>query len=60
MRLSIDIRSRVVAIYFNKSLHFMKKKYEKLMNIAAEQNIYATSRTMRKIIQRFIIKYICI
>ena len=32
----------------------MKKKYEKLMNIAAEQNIYATSHTMRKIIQRFL------
>ena len=36
MRLSIDQRSRIVAIYFEHRLHFMKKKYEKLSKIAAE------------------------
>jgi DNA-binding transcriptional regulator PaaX len=55
MRLSIDQRSRIVAIYFEQRLHFMKIKYEKLINIAAEIGINVSERKVRKFVERFLI-----
>jgi hypothetical protein len=54
MRLSIDQRSRIVAIYFEHGLHFMKKKYEKY-KIAAEIGINISERKVRKFVERFLI-----
>ncbi len=55
MRLSIDQRSRIEAIYFEHRLHFMKKKYEKLSKIAAEIGINISERKVRKFVERFLI-----
>jgi len=55
MRLSIDQRSRIVAIYFEQRLHFMKIKYEKLINIAAEIGINVSERKVRNFVERFLI-----
>jgi len=55
MRLSIYQRSRILAIYFEHRLHFIKKKYEKLTKIAAEIGINISERKVRKLVERFLI-----
>jgi len=55
MRLSIYQRSRIVAIYFVQRQHFMKIKYEKLINIAAEIGINVSERKVRNFVERFLI-----
>jgi hypothetical protein len=53
MRLSIKNRIRTATIYINKNLHFKHKRSQVLKQLAAEENIIASDKTMKRIVQRW-------
>ena len=53
MRLSIKNRIRIATIYINKHLHFKHKRFQVLKQLAAEENIIASDKTMKRIVQRW-------
>ena len=53
MRLSIKNRIRIATIYINKNLHFKHKRSFVLKQLAAEENIISSDKTMKRIVQRW-------
>ena len=52
MRLSVRDKSRVVTIYLDNNLHFMKYRFAILQQLAGE-DIEASEKTMSKIVRRW-------
>ena len=53
MRLSIQNKIRVVTIYFSCFLQFMKNRFGLLRQLAAEEDIETSEKSMRRIVQRW-------
>ena len=53
MRLSIEKKARVITIYLNERLHFRAQRFRILQQLAEQENILASDRTMRNIINIF-------
>ena len=54
MRHSIAKKGRVVTIYINKNLHFMKHRFCLLKQFAAEKDIQSSEKSMRRIVKRWL------
>ena len=53
MRLSVRDKSRIVIIYLDNNLHFMKYRFAVLQQLTAGEDIEASEKTMSKIVRRW-------
>jgi hypothetical protein len=54
MRLSIERKSRVITIYLQNNLHFKKSRYFLLKQLAEEEDIVSSEKSMRRIVQKWL------
>ena len=55
MRLSLDKRARVIAIFLNYKLDFLPKRFERLKELAANKDIVASTKTISKLVKNWFI-----
>ncbi len=53
MRLSIEQKSRVITIYLQNNLHFKKARYSLLKQLAEEEDIVSSEKSMSHVLSNF-------
>ena len=53
MRLSIEKRTRILSLYYKHDLGYLKKRFQKLTNFAAMEDIFISSRRVRDLINKW-------
>ena len=53
MRLSIEKRTRILSLYYKHDLGNKKKRFQKLTNFAAMEDIFISSRRVRDLINKW-------